>query len=375
MKICNPTPFDRADEREGYPLIVEPKIDGVRLVSHATPDGTVRHYTRNGREVHGLEPLTRPYAAISAQLRRPVWVDSELASESPEMASGVARRPSLAAEGQWTAWAFDCLFGEVDLVPLHMRKKRLQGLTESRHLQVVKHEIADDLEDVLFWFEKATGSGGEGIVVKDPRAPHKPGRSGAWQKLKRVETFDLKVIGVVEGRGSYEGTAGALLCDFNGHQVRVGSGMTMRQRIEAFRMPPIGHVVEVEAMERTKAGSLRHPRFIRWRDDKSPLPQSEADQVPTGASVYTRIVFDGPRCGASLGREMAALEEADIQTGSMPHGPVYSWNAYQAIRSGRPGDQVAAMHWARAERAVIKKLSRDLPNGDLLQARLVMERW
>ena len=32
----------------------------------------------------------------------------------------------------------------------------------------------------------------------------------------------------------------------------------------------IGHVVECEAMSTTKDGALRHPVFIRMREDKNP---------------------------------------------------------------------------------------------------------
>lgn len=53
---------------------------------------------------------------------------------------------------------------------------------------------------------------------------------------------------------------------------RVASGLTDAIREDMANNPDnyIGHVVEVECMSTTKDGALRHPVFVRMRDDKAP---------------------------------------------------------------------------------------------------------
>ena len=53
---------------------------------------------------------------------------------------------------------------------------------------------------------------------------------------------------------------------------RVASGFTDAIREDMAQNPDnyIDHVVECEAMSTTKDGALRHPVFIRMREDKDP---------------------------------------------------------------------------------------------------------
>jgi DNA ligase-1 len=59
---------------------------------------------------------------------------------------------------------------------------------------------------------------------------------------------------------------GALLCNYEGHEVKVGTGFSDVEREEFMERPPA--MIEVKFQEKTKAGSLRFPAFIRVREDK-----------------------------------------------------------------------------------------------------------
>ena len=87
-------------------------------------------------------------------------------------------------------------------------------------------------------------------------------------KIKAEETLDLYVTGWEPGTGKYEGMIGALIVNHKGVPVNVGSGLsdTLRQEDPA---EIVGRMIEVEYHEVTPDGSLRHPRFKRFRDDKS----------------------------------------------------------------------------------------------------------
>ena len=69
---------------------------------------------------------------------------------------------------------------------------------------------------------------------------------------------------MVEGTGKYVGMLGAFVTPMG----RVGTGLTDAQRVEFFGDHMIGQTIEVEAMEVTGDGKLRHARFLRHRFDK-----------------------------------------------------------------------------------------------------------
>lgn len=91
-----------------------------------------------------------------------------------------------------------------------------------------------------------------------------------WYKYKPIRTVDAVVTGLYPGVGRLRGMVGSLLVSVyrDGALVEIAavSGMDDETRREA--ASSVGRVVEVEYMEIASQGRLRHPRFLRWRDDK-----------------------------------------------------------------------------------------------------------
>jgi ATP-dependent DNA ligase len=149
-------------------------------------------------------------------------------------------------------------------------------------------------------YDNVVGNGGEGIILKARRGKYRhdgknQNRSKDWLKVKRDETADCVVMGIQTGNGKTESTFGALVLgqytDIGLVEVGRTSGMTDAERrillgivkhIPTDPMSPLNSdksvsraiepklVVEVEFMERTDRGRLRHPRYLRMRSDKEP---------------------------------------------------------------------------------------------------------
>jgi len=64
---------------------------------------------------------------------------------------------------------------------------------------------------------------------------------------------------------------GAAIVTYKGKRVRVGSGFSDEQRQQFWANPNSikGKIIEVQFHEETPDGSLRHPRFVRVREDKT----------------------------------------------------------------------------------------------------------
>lgn len=107
--------------------------------------------------------------------------------------------------------------------------------------------------------------GGEGLVVRDPRAPYQTGRSAAAVKVKRFDDMEGKVVGYRPGKGKYAGKIGALQVEIEGGLTfYVGSGLEDRQR-EPGQAPPLGSIVTFKHQGFTSRGIPRFASFLRVR--------------------------------------------------------------------------------------------------------------
>ena len=116
---------------------------------------------------------------------------------------------------------------------------------------------------------------GEGVILKRLDAPYSSDKRNAdLLKIKCEKTFELRVVGKVEGEGKYKGTLGKLIVeDANG--IRNGiSGMSDEQRHlwwKDFEGTIEGAIVEVQCMKVLSNKSLREGRFKAVRHDKTEI--------------------------------------------------------------------------------------------------------
>lgn len=114
----------------------------------------------------------------------------------------------------------------------------------------------------------------EGLMV-NLDVPYECRRHRGILKVKRFYTMDLPIIGMEEGSGKLAGTLGALVVDFKGNEVRVGTGFTDEERRSIWESGIVqGTLCEVKYKEisydkSTGAESLQFPVFVRIREDKS----------------------------------------------------------------------------------------------------------
>lgn len=94
-----------------------------------------------------------------------------------------------------------------------------------------------------------------------------------WAKMKPRPTIDLIISGWQPGEGKYAGLVGSLtVSTFEGFEVAHVGGMTDEVRAALSRNVEMlkGQVIEVAYQEMGTQGRLRHPSFVRFREDKPP---------------------------------------------------------------------------------------------------------
>ena len=243
--------------RVKYPCVSTVKLDGVRAIYR---NGIF--YTRNGKILRGLEALARRLSGA------PV-LDGELVCPGMDFQT---------SSGQLRSFAdtFNAQFNIIDL-PEHPSRSLLTRLTEARRwvellVDIVPWRQAYSMEEIEQHYQACVEAGYEGVVVKPMEYEYVDKRSFDWMKLKAINTVDARIVDIFEGTGKYSSSAGGVIIQMPDSEVlvRVGSGFSDQQRDEIYADPDkfIGRMIEVKYHEITPGGSLRHPRFYRWRDDK-----------------------------------------------------------------------------------------------------------
>lgn len=262
-----------------WPVAVEPKYDGVRsLVIWDGKEATF--YSRTGRVFEGMKPMADLLVErLTLHKIPPMVLDGELMDRSNQFNKivGDVHKKDFAIETA-VFYLFDAIPLEdfkagSDASTYRERRMRLSQIAQKTRLlelpcfKVTQARVMHSKEEIEDWAAQIINQGGEGVIVKTLDGRYEKKRSYQWLKIKAEESVDLEVVDVEPGTGKYEGMIGALVVDFNGVRVSVGSGLTDDLRaLDETQL--VGRMIEVMYHEVTPDGSLRHPRFKRFRDDK-----------------------------------------------------------------------------------------------------------
>lgn len=156
---------------------------------------------------------------------------------------------------------------------LHNYTQRIEALNLSNIEVVPMFYEGTDQSEIWQWLDYAEQNDMEGVMV-NLDAPYECKRTKNLIKVKKFYTLDLKVIDAIEGDGRLKGTLGALVVDYKGNTVNVGSGFSDEQRKEFWENKDdiIGRVIEVKYKEITKnkdtqLESLQFPVFVSLREE------------------------------------------------------------------------------------------------------------
>lgn len=130
------------------------------------------------------------------------------------------------------------------------------------------HSVIGDMIEVM------DAKGREGLMINVVDAPYECKRTHNILKLKTMQTADLKVIGFEEGSGKNRGSLGALICNYKGFELKVGSGLTDGDRREFFdnQEKYLNKIITVQYFRESKNEqgglSVSFPVYVCIRDDK-----------------------------------------------------------------------------------------------------------
>jgi len=148
---------------------------------------------------------------------------------------------------------------DMPLSYLERRSWLIENISPTPHVRIVDSSRVMTKDDVRLHYEHYVNAlHYEGIVVKSADSRLIMGVS-PWVKLKKKETSDLEVISIDQTQERIE------VLVHNGTASK-GVGVKVMNKVKATLK--VGDIVEIEHQGILSKGGLRHPVFIRRRDDK-----------------------------------------------------------------------------------------------------------
>ena len=259
-----------------YPLYVEPKMDGMRVLAFVE-DGEVTYRSRNGKD---LDVGERFDADLLKLANGEPWVfDGELMGKDFDTTMTQARRKKNRDLSEQYFHIFDMIdmleWENKNTQPYDTRKEILmQAAKHVGKLETiifVKDTVVKNPEEMEKLSTRYLAEGFEGVILKQNKPyPFDGKKSPTWMKYKPFLDVDLEIVDITEGTGKYKGMMGAIVVINKGKRVQVGSGFNDKQRKYAWKYPNqvIGKIAEIKYQDETKDHSLRFPIFKGLRPDK-----------------------------------------------------------------------------------------------------------
>jgi ATP-dependent DNA ligase len=242
--------------RNPLPSLVENKYDGIRVFLFKSGDKLV---------------LSSKHGGVYTPKGAP-----QVFSRVPEFTHAPDR---MILDGEYVAKEAKGLFlfdvmqvdnRDVRPKPLTERKKILREILKGTGLEV-DYTLARSVDKIMELRDATVKEGREGVMVKNPLSTY--GQPGSWLKLKRFDTVDVFVTGVVETKElrstGIPRSWSVAVYDENGQTVELGNVGSMVERVDPRKVKK-GSVIEVRFQEVTRDRKLRAPFIIRIRHDKTP---------------------------------------------------------------------------------------------------------
>lgn len=281
------TPIDKVKLKGNEWISISRKLNGCR--SAFVGDKCM---TRQGKEYKGLEHIISDLHKLGL---KNYFVDGELLyknkeklsdSEAFQKGTGIA----MSKEGDksdlklviFDIFPLEEFWSGKSKVSYYERKQMLLKIKEDIELfkDVENVEVVQmcyegtDHSEIWKWLDYAEENDWEGIIL-NLDAPYECKRTKSLIKCKKFFSCDIRCIGVEEGSGRNKGTLGALVCNYKGFNVKVGTGFSDYDRQHFWKHPEkvIGKIISVKYKEETKnkAGdiSIQFPVFESIRFDKN----------------------------------------------------------------------------------------------------------
>jgi DNA ligase-1 len=233
--------------------VMSEKLDGIRAYWNGK-----KLLTRSGKIIHAPKWFTKDYP--------PFEIDGELWSKRGDFENISSIVRDKVPTEKWKEikhYIFEVPNAKGGLFERLSKVKPYQN-SIIKIIPQIEIKNKKHLEKFLREIEK---KGGEGVVVRDPKAPYIAKRTNKALKVKSFKDRECRVLSYNIGHGKYKGLMGSINCIMDDKNItfKIGSGFSLKERKNP---PPIGSIVTFKYKEMTKYKKPRFPIFLRIREKK-----------------------------------------------------------------------------------------------------------
>ena len=271
--------WDNQKVVEGKEFVITTKIDGERILA-VKENGSVRLFSRDGKRIEGLYDIEIDVKNIPFDF---FILDGELtlldkgnlpSKEQYKETMKIARRKGEKHGLKMLVFDYIPMLPSINIGRNYKYKSRRCFYNDFHYEFVEALPILYQGYDVSMiekLLEEQTSKGEEGIMINIADAPYVFNRTCNLLKVKKFKDADLPIIGFEEGKGRNANKLGALIVDYKGNKVKVGTGFTdeLREMFWKDKERWLGKTITVKYFEETPGGkSLRFPVYVDYREDK-----------------------------------------------------------------------------------------------------------
>lgn len=283
---------DKLRLKDGEWFSLSQKLNGIRATYVQG-----KMISRQGKEIKGLDHIIIPLKWVNNDIEEDMVYDGELIRKNvdsiPDNDNFRLTTSIVNAEGndksELEFVIFDCLPYKEFINGESKLKYKDRRMELECAVAYIDTDAREDIRAVPIFYQGTDQSeidkqltitdelGYEGLMLNKDSV-YECKRTTNLIKIKSFKHSDLRIVDVVEGEGKYVGVLGAIIVDYKGNKVNVGSGFTDEQRKEywAIKEELIGKIAQIKYKEVSKnkdtgLESLQFPVFemLREKDEVS----------------------------------------------------------------------------------------------------------
>lgn len=176
---------------------------------------------------------------------------------------------------------YEAFVNTYEKLKVKLEAEPIEGRCDLLKTKLPNVYIAKQSNDLFEFTNHPQYKNWEGLMLRDAGAPYQYKRTDKLLKIKQWQDIECKVVGVKAGIGKHLGRLGALIVDYKGYVVAVGSGFNDQEREILWRELKEGGrlydslvngelYIKVKYFEESQDAdgniSLRFPTYLCFRD-------------------------------------------------------------------------------------------------------------
>lgn len=273
-------------------ILVEPKLDGIRMIAHVTPSNTIELYSRTAKAFNGLENLERDTTDMlfKQNVYRPeqIYLDGEIYLHGKQLQSisgavrGSSEKSGDVERSKLKYFIFDCFLPSHPDMLQQERKDLLEKLFATGDypsLVLVKGRMAHSREEMIEIYNDYLKDNYEGAIARRLHRKYEPSKNNyhadAILKLKPYQDSEYQITDYTQGSGKDKGAVIFKLKTDRAKAFVAVPNMTYLERKELytrFKTDPdyfkdnyLGKMGTVQFSSLSTLGVPQQPKFLQVR--------------------------------------------------------------------------------------------------------------